>query len=184
MNQQIALNETTQASTTTDAHSAGIAALGINTTSLAFQVINFVILYFILRKFLFSPIAKALENRRQIIQTSLDKSQKIDEEKKSLEAKQRQILDDSLKKADEVINEAKKHASAIKDEAITSTKKEQETIIESTKLEIEAIKQRSIKEAKSDIAALVVLATKKVTREVIQPKENDAIVTKTVKDLK
>ncbi len=163
---------------------SGIGALGINSTSLIFQIVNFIILYLVLRKFLFAPVAKALEQRRQIIQDGLDKAKAITEEKKTLEEKQRKILDESLAKADQVINEAKAHADKLKEESLNSTRSEQDRMVNSTKAEIEAIKVKSLQEARKDISGLVAQATRKLTRDVIKVEANDDVVAKSVKDLK
>jgi F-type H+-transporting ATPase subunit b len=184
LNQIIALS-TTEVANSPDPHvSSGIGALGINTTSLIFQIINFIILYLVLKKFLFKPIASALEQRKQIIQDSLNKAKAIDEEKKSIDEEQRKILNDSLQKADLVISEAKKQADAIKEEMLITTKQEQDRILQSTKKEIEAIKMKSLDEAKKEIANLVITVTKKVTHEVIKISDNDEIVNRTIKDIK
>lgn len=176
--------QNTTSTSTPDAHVAsGIGALGINSTSLIFQIINFIILYLVLKKFLFAPIAKALEQRRQTIQNSLDKAKAIDEEKKSLDDKQRKILDESLAKADKVISEAKTHVAKLKDESLNTTRQEQDRILKSTQQEMAAIKAKSLEEAKKDISGLVAQATRKVTRGVIKVSENDSVVSQSVKDL-
>src|SRR5688572_12301567 len=95
---------------------------GIQPVLLAAQVVNFLILLLILKKFLYGPILKVLETRKKRIEESLKNAsvielrlQKTEEEKEkvlekaALEA--RKILDEATKSANLVIEEAHKKAS-------------------------------------------------------------------------
>lgn len=164
--------------------SSGIKSIGINGTSLIFQIINFIILFLLLRKFLFKPVAKMLDQRRQAIEDSLVNAKHIEQQKLDWEIKQKKLFDEVNAKSAKIIEEAKASAKEIKDKIIFQSKKEQEDIITSTKKEIEAIKEKSLASAKKELVSLVVLATKKVTENTIDLTKDSQIVAKTIKEVK
>ena len=62
------------------AEPSGIAALGIDLKILIAQLVNFLLLYFLLSKFAFGPLGKILEERRKRIEESEKRAQEIEQE--------------------------------------------------------------------------------------------------------
>jgi F-type H+-transporting ATPase subunit b len=128
------------------------------------QLINFAIIFFVLFKFAFKPIAKIMQERTATIEKSLDDAKET--EKKLAEASLEQTR---------ILNEAKKDAMAIVERANQSAEENKAKLIEKTKLEVAAIiagekakiaqeKEESLKELKQEMAGLVVLAVEKVIK--------------------
>lgn len=96
--------------------------------SIIFQIINFVVLVFLLFRFLFKPVVKALDQRSQFIRGEL---QKIEQEKKRLEEVRRSLEEETVKLKEkylEVVNQAKIEASRIKESIIREAYEEGEKI--------------------------------------------------------
>ncbi len=100
-----------------------------------FQIINFLILVFLLRRFLYGPIVKAMEARRdEIIQREQDA------EAKSSEAEERIRLyeekrEDLQRREDEIVEEAREKAE-----------KERLRLLESSRSEVEETRERWLQE--------------------------------------
>ena len=88
--------------------------LGIQPVQLLAQVFNFLILIILLRKYLYKPILKMLEERRKKIEEGLKSSEQAKKE-----------LDEAEKKKAEIISKAKLEASKIMDEAKKAGKKQE-----------------------------------------------------------
>lgn len=183
------ISETSSQQTTTaesQQHSSsqsGIAAIGINTTSLIFQIINFIILFILLKYFVFKPIVKMLDKRRNDIAQSLEDVKKITQQKADWEKEHEKLLDEMNKQSSQIILSAKKNAEAIKLEMINDAKKEQAEIVKNATLNIENAKQKSILEAQKELTLLIISATQKVSQKIIDGKTNQALIEKTLKDL-
>ena len=65
--------------------SGGIAALGVDLKSLILQIITFVLVFWLLKKFAFEKIVKTLDERRQTIDQGVELGQKMAEEKQRLD---------------------------------------------------------------------------------------------------
>ncbi len=68
-------------------------------------------------------------------------------------------------------------------ERVDKTKAEQDLLIESAKLEIKTFKEESIREAKLEIANIVMEVSRKVTKKVVNEDNNREIINQSVKEL-
>lgn len=156
---------------------------GVKPILLAAQVVNFLILLFILNKLLYKPILKVLADRRKKIEESLKNAEEI--EKKLAETNEK--IDKMLLKASEdaqkIVDEAKKAGVLIVEEAHQKASKDAENIIrkavESGRLEVE----RMINEARAQLFDLVIAVINKVTGKVISKDEQEEIIQQEIKHL-
>lgn len=161
----------------------GIAALGINTNALAFQVVNFVILLVILKVVAYKPIIAMLENRRIRIEESLEKAKQIEETHAKLEEKSQAILTKAKVQSEQIIKEAKEVGESVKTDLIDAAKKQQEAIVEQTKNQIESEKEKMITDAKKELGYLVVKAASRVIEKNIDTKANQKLVATTIGEI-
>jgi F-type H+-transporting ATPase subunit b len=102
--------------------------MNINWFTVIAQVINFLILVWLLKKYLYKPILKAVDDREKLIASQLD-----DAKAKKAEAEQEQ---DEFKKKNDDFDQAKK---ALMDKAIAETKQEREQLLEEARNEAKAL---------------------------------------------
>lgn len=172
-------------STTKEINSgSGIASIGINGTSLLFQIINFIILFLLLKKFLFKPAGKYLEDRRAKIEESLINASDIAKQKQEWETQKQKILAEIDKKSDKIIAEAKASSQNIKLESITQTQVEQKKIVERAKKEIETAKEKMLIDARKDLSSIALEITRKAVGSIINDKNNSEIISETVRSFK
>lgn len=97
--------------------------LGVNPFFLSVQIINFVILLYLLNKFLYKPVIKIFEERKRKEEETL---LRFEEAKKALEKadlKTKEILEEAGEKAKRIIEERRKIAEEEAREIITSAAK-------------------------------------------------------------
>src|SRR4030043_2475120 len=88
-------------------------SFGIQPALLIAQIVNFLIILILLKKFFYKPITKILEERKKRIEESLKNADLIEERLKKTEEKSAQILDETRKNAQDLIDEAKKESERI-----------------------------------------------------------------------
>lgn len=141
-----------------------MAQLGINGPFLLAQIINFVLLYLLLNRFVFPPLRKMLEERKQRIVEGLTAAdvarQEAEEERSRLMAK----LEEERTEAQRRIAQASSQAERVKIDILTEARREAEEIRVRARAEAEAEKQRLLGEAQKQIAELALLATERVVR--------------------
>ncbi len=112
--------------------------LGIQLPLLITQIINFSIVLFVLSKFLYKPILKMLDERKQKIEDGLAWSEKAKQEEEKLLQKKQELLREARDEAKVIIDNAKKDGKRVKDEYLTDGKKELASLREKQMKEMEA----------------------------------------------
>jgi F-type H+-transporting ATPase subunit b len=118
------------------------------------QIILFVLLLILLRKYAWKPILDALNSREEGIQNALDEADKARQEMVDLKSSNEKILKEARLERDALLKDARmikdKMISEAKDEAKTQSNK----IIEQAKMTIENEKLAAITELRNQVAEL------------------------------
>jgi F-type H+-transporting ATPase subunit b len=149
------------------------------------MVIIFGIVLFILKKFAWGPILKALKDRERSISDALNSAEKARKEVAGLKAANDQILAEARREKDIILKEARD----IKDKIIADAKNQANVealkSIEFAKQQIEAEKTAAINDIKKQVAELSVSIAEKVIKKKLETSEDQqALIQDMLKDLK
>ena len=131
------------------------------------QVISFVIVALLLKRFAYKPILKVLEERRQQIAEGLLNAEKIKQQLAEAEKRHAEILAKANVQAQKMIDEARESSGHI------AERKQQEAVVAAEQImakarEASAIEhERTMTELKRELGRLVVNTTAKVTGKVL-----------------
>ena len=153
---------------------------GIEPTLLVAQIINFLIILFVLQKFFYKPITKMLDARRQTIAESLKNAEEIDQKLQETEQRSGQIIASSQQKAEQLLEDAKKGAESITSAAMDEAKKSQEEMMQKAIAQIAAEKETMKKEVEEETLALVVEVTQKVLGRTMKTSEKAELTKKAI----
>ncbi|SFX10313.1 F0F1 ATP synthase subunit B [Ruminococcus sp. XPD3002] len=139
-------------------------------------VANVIILFVLLRIFLFKPINKIKDERTRTVQDDLDSAKKAKEEAEAL----RQQYDDSISSAKEeankIIMKAHEDAEADKTMIMKKSQEEAEEIVTAAGKAAENERKRIIQQAQSQIADLAIAAASKVVGANLDDEKNRRLV--------
>src|SRR4051812_12086174 len=93
-----------------------LETLGINLPGLIWHLINFLVLLFILQRFVFPPVLQLLDERQRRIRESMEQAERLRVETASAEERIKAQLDDARRQGQEIINQATQIADRIKSE--------------------------------------------------------------------
>jgi F-type H+-transporting ATPase subunit b len=141
-----------------------MAQLGINGPFLLAQIINFIILFLLLRRFLFPPLLRMLDERKRRIAEGLAAADIARKEAEAERARLMAQIEAERKEAQARIAAASAEAERVKAEIVAQAQREAEAIKAKAIAEAEAERQRILAEAHKQIAELTVLATERVVR--------------------
>lgn len=150
--------------------------LGIQPVALIAQIVNFLVLFLLLKKFLYAPILKVLEERRKKISESLEKAKKIDEEIMKIEEKRAQELEKTRAEVRKIIEEAKQNAQDVKSEVAEQALKEVSEIKKRALANWEEEKKKMMEEFKAQTAWLVISITKQVLKQSLDEKRQRELI--------
>ncbi len=125
----------------------------------------FVLLLFILTKFVWKPVLGAVNAREKNISESLELAVRTKAEMATLHAQNENLLKEARAQRDEIVKDAKETANKMVEDAKSISKVEAEKIILSARQAIEAEKSSAISEIRSQVADLSVQIAEKIIRK-------------------
>lgn len=156
---------------------------GINPLLLAAQVVNFAVLLFILKRFLYKPILKVLEERKNKIAESLKNAEEIEKRLVETSEKIDKMMGKASDEAQKIIDESKKEGALYLEEAKERAGKMAEEIIKKSQ---EAAKAETLKmeqEVMAKVAEIVAVGMEKVTGKVLNKKDQKDMIERSIKNL-
>jgi F-type H+-transporting ATPase subunit b len=138
--------------------------------------VSFVVLVVLLNRFLFKPITKYVDNRRDEIQNVYTK---IDTDKKEivrLSEEYQNKLNQIEKEAYQKIQAAIKEGLAAKTQIISESHLQADNVLRRAKEELEIEKKKAMKEMRQEIISLSIAAAEKVIKQKLDEPANSRIV--------
>lgn len=160
-----------------------LQTFGINPLLLLAQIVNFLILLLLLKKFMYKPILKVLDERREKIAESIKNAEKIELQLQKTEADREKKLEDASKEADKLLKEATKSAQDIISDAELKASLRVDEMMKEGKEVLKNERQKIEQEIKAEISDLVVLSLEKVLNQVIKDKAQKELIKKTVQGI-
>lgn len=125
----------------------------------------FLLLMFILTKFIWKPILGAVKSREENIHDALEMAEKTKAEMKMLQAQNENLLKEARVERDSMIKDAKETATKMVDDAKNRAKEEAEKVLTSAQLAITAEKNAALAELKTQVASMALEIAEKIVRD-------------------
>jgi F-type H+-transporting ATPase subunit b len=149
------------------------------------QLIVFLLLFFLLAKLAWKPIINSLKDREQSIQQALDTAEKARLEMSRLKADNENLLKLAREEREKMLRDAREASNRMKDEAQVDAKKSADRIIEDARAAINAEKVNAMKEVKALVANLSLeIASKILQKNLTDDKAQKNLTQEYIKDLK
>lgn len=156
---------------------------GIQPVLLAAQIVNFLIILLVLKRFFYKPIVKMLDDRKKRIEESLQNADQIEEKLQKTEEKTAEILEKARSQAQEIISEAKTTAQRIYVEASSESREAGEQILSLARLEMAKERENMKQELEKETMTLVADIVQKVLGKTLKPSEKQSLTQKAVSEM-
>ena len=148
------------------------------------QLLLFVALLLLLKKFAWKPILDAVNERETSIKDSLSAAQKARDEMQAVQADNKRILKEARAERDALLSEAKKASTQMINQAKEDAKLEAEKITAQAQEMIQNEKKAAINELKNQVAQLSVDIAEKVLQTELKDKAaQEKLVEELVKEI-
>jgi F-type H+-transporting ATPase subunit b len=151
-------------------------ALGINLGYLIVQILNFGILFVVLRAWVYKPVVGMLEKRRLAIEQGLEDAKVAAEARANAEKEAEAILAEARNRAAQVVREATDRAEQAGAEIKAEVERESEEARKAALAEAENLKQQSLGELRGQVAALAIAAAQRVIGEALDEQRQRALI--------
>jgi F-type H+-transporting ATPase subunit b len=158
-------------------------ALSIDLLHLGLQLCSTLILFVVVRAFLWKPITNILEARRELAMKEIsDAKQKNDEATKLLDESRKEV-EKAKKRAKEIVDNAVITAKLEKSEIIEDAKNEAKKRLDNVNHEIELELERQKNTLKQEIVDVAFLAAEKIVKREINKEEHIKVVEETLEEV-
>lgn len=148
----------------------------IHLSKILATIINFGILYLILKHYLFKPVNNAIDSRQNEIVNKINKTEedriKAEELRKENEDKLRQARQEGKV----IVEDYKVKADKVSSDILQEARQEAETIIERAKVEAEREKEKAADEMKTQVVDLAVLLSSKALEESVNEDQHRRLI--------
>lgn len=145
--------------------------------------IVFLILYLFLKKLLYKPISRFMQERSNMIQAEIDDANNMKADAKHIKDNQEKIINDAHKESKQIIEEAKRVSDQIKENILLEAKKEAKEIIMKAEKEAEKQKAEALEDMKNQSVELAVLIASKLLHEQLNVDKQNLLIDEFVEEV-
>lgn len=157
--------------------------LNINFFTALFTLVNTLVLFLVLKKFLFKPVMKMIAERQQEIDAMYDDAGLARAQAQQLQASYEDKLADAQKTGERIVKEATARAQAREDDIIRQANAQADAIRQKAELDIAREKKKAINDAKDEIAGLAMEIAGKVVGHSLNQKDQSELVEQFIEQL-
>lgn len=136
----------------------------------------FILLFFILSRYAFGPITRAVEAREQALQEAIDQAKRDREEAARILAEHRTQLEGARGEAQKIIAEGRAVGEKLRAEMLEETRTEQQGMLERARREIAGERDRAIAQIREEAVDLALAAAGKVIEKNLDDSANRKLV--------
>lgn len=151
--------------------------------TLIFTWCNLLILFLLVKKFLFKPVNKMLEQRQNEIDTMYETANTANTKAKKMEKELSEKLADAKGEAGEIIKNATITARKREEEILDEARVKANRIVERAQADIEQEKKKVYEEIKGEIAEISVSIAEKVVAREINAGDHEALISKFIENV-
>lgn len=182
-NEASAPNEAVSPNPEKELKESAAGKLGLDWKLFVAQLFNFGIIFLVLWKWVFKPIAQHLEERTTKIENSLKDAEDIELQKGAFDAWKAEETRKAHMEAGEILKKALQDAEQIVQESKVRAKQEQAKILETGKEQLELERNEVLTSLKGEMAEMITLGVSKVLGEKLDSKKDKLLLDKAVEQI-
>ncbi|MGN0623801.1 MAG: F0F1 ATP synthase subunit B [Oscillospiraceae bacterium] len=150
--------------------------LTIDPTTIVLTLCNTLILFLILKHFLFEKVNKVMDDRKSDIEGSYQRADEAEQKANQLAAEYTEKISNAKEESAEIVKAATQKAQLRSDEIIADAKNEAKGIIDNANAEIEREKKIAVNQIKDEIADIALSAASAVVEKEISGEDNERLI--------
>ncbi len=148
--------------------------------TLIVEIIAFLIVLFVIGKYVLPPLNRTLEERQEQIRASLAAAEDARAEADETRAQRHQILDEARQQAREMVAQANATAERLRAEAVDRAQQEHDRILAAAEDEIAAARRRAVEEVSAQLGTLAMAVARQVIGREVDATAHRALIDEAV----
>jgi F-type H+-transporting ATPase subunit b len=144
-------------------------------------ILTFLLLVFILAKFAWKPLLKMLQDREDMVRSSLEDAEKAKSELERLNEESEAIMAKARSEAQSILADGKAAAEKVKDDIIAKSKEQANKIREDAGNQFQVEKDKAISEIKKEVVNLTLSVAEKLIQKNLSDADNKSLIEESLK---
>lgn len=160
----------------------GLGSLGINTSTLLAQIVNFTLLFVLLYFVAYKPILRMFDERSRMVKESLEQTEYIKEQAEMAEKETVLRIKEASKEGQKIIQKAELAGEEARKRARKEASVEAEKLVARAQVEIQRERDEAVADLRNQFAELTVLAAGKVIDRTLDKEAHKKLIEKTLEE--
>ena len=139
-------------------------------------ILTFLVLLFLLAKFAWGPLLKALEERQEMIRKSLDDADRAKQELERLHQESAQIIAEARGEAQSIVAKSRAAAETVREDLKQKAKEEADALVRGAQRQIQLETARAIQQIRHEVVDLSLAVASKLIKKNLTQEDNDALI--------
>jgi F-type H+-transporting ATPase subunit b len=140
------------------------------------SIVNFLVLLYLLRRFMWGPIMATLDSRAAKIREGLELTEAARREREQLKQEVDKTLAEARREANTIAERTTKAAEAAAADIRTQAKAEADRIREKGREDAQHLHDQALAQLRTEVASMVVLAASRILGKEIGPEQHRALI--------
>ncbi len=157
--------------------------IGVNFWTALFTLLNFLALFFVLKKFLLKPVLDMIQSRQKEIDDLYSDADAAKSDAQAMQTEYQQKLNQAAQTSERIVKEAVERGQHREDEIIRAANAEAAAIMDKAAADIAMEKKKAINDAKNEISDMAVAIAEKVVGRELNAADQSALVENFINEL-
>jgi len=158
------------------------SALGIDWRLLILQIVAFIILVWLLGKFVYPLLMKSVDQRQADIEAAAKAAKEAQTAASDTQEETARLMEEAKKEAADIVATAKAEAAELSSQSEEKARMTAEKIVANAHDQLEKDVEAAKRELRDETIQLVALTTEKVVRKTHSKKDDDALISQLLKE--
>ena len=150
--------------------------VGVNFWTALFTLINMILTFALLRKFLFKPVKKMIDDRQAEIDGLYADAASSKKEAEAMKAEYQSQLADANAQRDAILRDAAAKAQRREEDVLAAANREADAIREKARADIVREKKQALNDVKDDISGMAVAIAEKVVEKELHTQDQEQLI--------
>ena len=155
----------------------------IDVWTIVFSLGNLLILFLLMKKFLFKPIRNILEERERMIKNDLDSAEAAKQEAEEKNAAYTSLLENEKSESENIIKSANRRANLDSEKILQTARAQAADIVRNGEKQIEMEKQQAYLDIKEEISDMAISIAATVVGREVKAEEHSALIDRAIEEL-
>jgi len=157
--------------------------LAINPGLIFWTVVTFVILFLLLKKFVWGPVLDAVERREQSLKDLFDNAEKNRKEAQELFDRYQEQLRQARIEVNKMLEDSKSRAFRTSEEVIQRARREADDLIQRAKSEIDRERQKAVDGIRDQVVKISLKAAERIIKKMINERDHRELIQQAISDI-